>query len=104
VQLLAAGEIASEIPVTGGVRDYACAAAHEDLKVPVADTERCELKLELPETLSAPVAAGQVLGTAHAMIDGKSVVSVQLYATDSVEKRDYLAMLRRLLRFWRLWP
>jgi len=104
VQLLAAGEIASEIPVAGGVRAYACAAAREDFKVPIADTERCELQLELPEELSAPVAAGQVVGKAHAMVDGKSVASIQLYATDAVEKRDYLAMLRRLLRFWRLWP
>ena len=104
VQLLAAGEIASEIPVVGGVRAYACAAAREDFKVPVADTERCELRLELPEELTAPVTAGQVVGKAHAMVDGKSVASIQLYATDAVEKRDYLAMLRRLLRFWRLWP
>jgi D-alanyl-D-alanine carboxypeptidase len=78
--------------------------AREDFIVPVMDTERCELKLELPSSLAAPVAAGQVLGTAHAMVDGESVASIPLYASDSVEKRDYLSMLRKLLRFWRLWP
>jgi len=104
VQLLAAGEIASEIPVTGGVRGYACAAARDDFVVPVMDAERCELKLDLPSSLAAPVAAGQQIGTAHAMVDGKPVASAPLYATDMVEKRDYLAMLRKFLQFWRLWP
>ena len=104
VQLLAAGEIASEIPVTGGARGYACAAARDDFKTPVADTERCELRLNLPESLAAPVAAGQAIGTANAVVDGITVASIRLYATDAVEKRDYLSMLRRLMRFWRLWP
>lgn len=104
VKLLTAGEIASEIPVTGGMRAYAIAVTREDFIVPVADTERCELRINLPGTLSAPVAAGQTIGTASAMIDGKSVASINLYAADRVEKRDYLAMLKRLLRFWRLWP
>jgi D-alanyl-D-alanine carboxypeptidase (penicillin-binding protein 5/6) len=104
VKLLAAGEIAAEIPVTGGVRGSACAVAREDFIVPVMDEERCELKLELPPSLAAPVAAGQMLGTARAMVDGKPVAAITLYVADSVEKRDYLSMLEKLLRFWRLWP
>lgn len=104
VKLLAAGEIAAEVPVINGVRAYACAAAKADFWVPVAETERCELKLELPKSLDAPVAAGQAIGRAHAVVDGRSVASIQLCATEAVEKRDYLSMLRRLLRFWRLWP
>ena len=104
VKLLAAGEIASEIPVANGLRSYACAATKADFVVPVAETERCELKLELPKSLDAPVAAGQVLGWAHAVVGGKTVASIQLFSTDGVDKRDYLSMLRRLLRFWRLWP
>ena len=80
--------------------------AREDFLVPVADTERCELQLDLPKTLTAPVTAGQEMGKAHAMVDGKSAVaSVRLYATDAVEKRDFLGRCcTRLLRFWRLWP
>ncbi len=104
VQLLAAGEIAAEIPISGGVRGYACAVARENFLVPVSVTERCELVLEIPEKLDAPVTAGQVLGTANAVVNGKTVASVPLYATETVERRDYLAMLRRLLRYWRLWP
>jgi len=104
VKLLAAGEIAAEVPVVGGVRGYACAAAKEGFVVPVGESERCELKLELPASLNAPVAAGQAIGWAHAVVDGKTVASIELYATDAVEKRDFLSMLRRLLRFWRLWP
>lgn len=103
VKLLAAGEIAAEVPVAGGVRGYACAVAREDFIVPVMDNERCELKLELP-SLAAPVAAGQALGTARAMVDGKPVAEIPLYAADSVETRDYLSMFEKLLRFWRLWP
>jgi len=104
VRLLAAGEIAAEIPIQGGVRGSVDAVARADFSVPVAATERCELKLELPEALAAPVAAGQVLGQAHAMVDGVSVASTQLFALDAVEQRDYLAMLRRLLQYWVLWP
>jgi len=104
VQLLAAGEIAAEIPVSGGVRKYACAAARENLVVPVSVTERCELVLDIPEKLDAPVAAGQYLGAANAVVNGTTVASVSLYATEDVEKRNYLAMLRRLLQYWRLWP
>ncbi len=104
VELLAAGEIAAEIPVQSGIRGYVCAAVREDFLVPVADTERCELKMDLPKSLSAPVEAGQEVGTAMAMVDGKPVASVKLYATGAVEKRDFLQMLRKLLRFWRLWP
>jgi D-alanyl-D-alanine carboxypeptidase (penicillin-binding protein 5/6) len=103
-ELLAAGEIAAEIPVLSGVRGYVSAMAREDFIVPLADTERCALKLDLAGALSAPVKAGQVIGTAQAMVDGTAVASIKLYASESVEKRDFLQMLRRLLRFWRLWP
>ncbi len=104
VRLLAAGEIASEIPVAGGVLSYVRAVTRENFDVPVANAERCELKLDTPERLEAPVAAGQVLGFANAVADGKVVASAPLYAAEAVEKRDYASILKRLLRFWRLWP
>ncbi len=104
VQMLAAGEIAAEIPVRGGVRGYACATTRKDFKVPVTNMERCTLEMELPEALTAPVSAGQAVGWAHAMIDGRTVASMPLYAAESVDQRDYLAMLRRLIKHWRLWP
>lgn len=104
VQLLAAGEVAAEIPVSGGVRGYACAAARKNFVVAVSITERCELVLDIPKKLDAPVMAGQYLGSAKAVVNGETVASVPLYATENVEKRDYLSMLRRLLKYWRLWP
>lgn len=104
VQLLAAGEIAAEIPVSGGVRGYACAATRENFVVAVSVTERCELVLDIPKKLDAPVMAGQYLGAAKAVVNGETLASVPLYATENVEKRDYLSMLRRLLKYWRLWP
>ncbi len=104
VRLLAAGEIAAEISVDGGVQDYVCAAIRGDFSVPIADNERCELKLDLPERLEAPVAAGQALGFARAVADGRTIASAPLYAAEAVEKRNYASILERLMRFWRLWP
>jgi D-alanyl-D-alanine carboxypeptidase (penicillin-binding protein 5/6) len=104
VSLIASGEIAAEIPIKNGAKGYVCATVREEFALPVSSFERCELSLEIPQYLEAPVAAGQPVGKAHAMIGGQSVAAKTLYAMESVEKRDYLGMLRRLMRLWRIWP
>ena len=57
--------------------------------------------LDLPENLPAGLTAGQEVGKAQLVLEGKVLHSVPLVAGDTIGQRDYGYELER---FWRLWP
>lgn len=54
----------------------------------------------IPESVSAPVKEGDRVGRAEAYADGKLVASVDVFAAESVEKRDITDVIRDIAARW----
>ena len=59
------------------------------LRILIAEDEKVEQKVELPEYLKAPVAKGELIGHVRYLLDGKPIRSYPLYADRDVKKKDF---------------
>ena len=66
--------------------------------VPKGAASRVEKAVELPETIAAPVEAGQEVGHVTYTLDGKELGRVPITASSAVEKMDISTMFWRLLQ------
>lgn len=73
--------------VRGGAQGSVFLAAGADLCYPVAGDERLTLKIVAPVSVSAPVAAGQIVGKVYACLDGEEVACVDLVAMEAVSEK-----------------
>lgn len=92
---LASPEVGSEallsVDVTGGTKrtvELDCTKQNRLL------TEKgrggdIEVKLELEQSVSAPVKKGQVLGKARFLLDGQEILQRELYAAEAVDKKTF---------------
>jgi len=71
-----------------------------DLTGVVAKGSIPQVEIDLPDTVDAPIQAGQVLGTARLISGGVTVSEVDIIAADSVARDDFPA---RWLMYWRNW-
>ena len=97
----AKGEAVRQVPVVDGVAQTVSVLAGEPLAAPLPKGYLPALVLDLPENLPAGLTAGQEVGTAQLVLEGKVLRSVPLVAGDTIGQRDYGYELER---FWRLWP
>lgn len=101
-QVLSAGESVREIPVTGGVQASVRAVAQSDAAVPVAWDAWPDLFIDLPESLAAPVKAGQVIGAARMVDQGETLLTVPLLSAENVPERSFRYGGERILALWPL--
>ena len=99
---LKTGEKAAVLRVRGGVCDSVDVVAGATLRAAVPVGTLPQAQLDLPEAVDAPVAAGDVLGTASLMADRHVYAKCDLLAADAVERRDLAQSLKRLIRLWLL--
>ena len=64
------------------------------------DPARAELRFDLPDSVEAPVNAGDKLGTVTFTYEGKEYGTLDLVAADSVERSEFLYNLQRLQDLW----
>lgn len=57
----------------------------------------CELEIQLPETVKAPIAAGDKLGTAQLKKEGKVISEVSLVAQTDVQAKSYWDIVKDLI-------
>ena len=90
------------MPVTGGAADGVALALDGDLTllVPKGGEQDVALTPQLPESLAAPVAAGQVVGRVTVRVDGRDVAGIPVVACDAVEATGLGPGLRRIWRRW----
>ncbi len=98
--LLHAGEIAGTLPVTTSDGCTVDAALAEDLTGVVARGSIAQVEIDLPETVEAPITAGQALGRARLVSNGVTVAEAELIAATDVAGDDFPA---RWLMYWRNW-
>lgn len=83
-----ANQFVDTVPVYFGTEDSVKAATGEALKVLITRTQSDQVStvINISDEIEAPIAKGQEIGRMIAVIDGKSVASVPVVATEAVEK------------------
>lgn len=96
------GEVIRNTKVTRGKSDQVNCIAADDLSVLTqkADTDSVEKRIELPETIEAPIAQSQKIGKLTALKGGQEVGGVDIIADKSVERASVTDILKDLLAQW----
>ena len=97
---LSQGQRAIQIPVVNGATDQVGAVAAEDLlcAVPVGGDVR--MAVDAPQSLDAPVLAGDIVGSARIVAGGQTLAQCDLLAAESVPRLDLSSALRRIIHLW----
>ena len=71
--------------------------------VPEYDPAKAELKMDLPESLEAPIQKGQVVGSVSLVYNGINYGSLDMVATDDVARSDFQYTMKVISDTWALW-
>lgn len=97
-------KVRGELPVTGG--DSAgvplVLGGALTLLIQKGEEQGIQLVPDLPESLEAPVAAGQEVGGVEVVVDGRSVARIPVLAAREVTAKGLKNALSRVLRAWEL--
>ena len=91
-------DIIKEIPVELGQTNKVTLVVAEDVSIllPRTRQNQIEVKLELPNTLTAPIVAGDAVGLVRVIFDGQAR-EISVTAKESIEK---IGLVQRLIRFF----
>ncbi len=64
----------------------------------ISKTEKVTLKYNVPEALSPPIRAGDIVGNISIMIDGSVYKTINVYSKDTVYYKDYKYYLNMIVR------
>lgn len=67
------------------------------------DIKQAELKVTLPDSIEAPVTAGDKLGTITLWYNGVEYGTLDMVATDSVERSEFLYVVQQIEYYWGQW-
>ena len=100
VTLLHAGDTVGSVPVTHADNTAVDAIVSSALTGVIPKGSMPQTEVDLPDTLDAPVQAGQHIGTARLTANGVVIAEVPLIAATNVARDDFPA---RWLMYWRNW-
>ncbi|MBQ8655142.1 MAG: D-alanyl-D-alanine carboxypeptidase [Clostridia bacterium] len=91
------------LPVTGGSAEEVELMLGSGLSMLLKNGQAAGLSLELklPESVAAPVAKGDVLGTAQVLLDGRIIARLNCLAAADVPRPGFIEGLYRILDNWR---
>ena len=94
--------VRGQLPVVGGDRDSIGLQLDGDLTLLVLKGTEQDIRLTpaLPDSVQAPVAAGQRIGSVNVIVEGKNAASIPIVSSESV---DAVGFRRGLERFWQRW-
>lgn len=95
--------IGVQVPVTMGARDQVDVALGKGLTLLLRSGGQDQLSFEtsLPESVTAPVHAGDPLGTVHVLLSGKRIAELPAVAAQDVRLPGMLEGMMRLYENWR---
>ena len=92
-------ETLEPVRVLGGVADTVGVCYVETTAVVAkGSAAKVERAIELPESVPAPIEAGQEIGTVRYYLSGEEIASVPLTASENVGKIGYIGLLGRFMR------
>ena len=96
-------KVRGELPVVAGEKGGVKLRLDEDFTLLIEKGEESGITLtpHLPETVRAPVVAGQQIGSVDVVKDGRLVGQVAVAAAETVSAQSYWDVARRVLSFWR---
>ena len=88
----------ADIRVTCGIKD-SLKVQYDGFEytLPKSDVSKVTYKTELPQSVTAPIAKGDVVGKVIFTLDGKEIGSRGVYAAESVEKISFFELWLRLM-------
>ena len=89
------GEICAVLPVRGGTQAEAALAAGVGFAYPVAEGENLTVSMRLPEALTAPVEAGERVGTLAVLLDGHEVAQLPVINAERIGKEEKRGWMER---------
>lgn len=98
--------IIREVSVTLSETDYVLALPVGSIEATMPtdyDPDKAEFVIDLPESLEAPVKAGTKLGTVSIVYDGVNYGTLDMIASDDVERSDYLYYKAQIAYYWGMW-
>ena len=104
VQVAKTGDLVGvQVPVKLGARDAVDVALGSGLSLLLRNGQQSQLSFEthLPESLTAPVEAGEPLGTVQVLLAGQPIAELAAIAAQSVRLPGLLEGFFRLLENWR---
>lgn len=98
----AAGEIVGQVPVYKGMADTVNGAVATPINIvtPKENTATLDFKVELSESLNAPVAKGDKIGEIIYYTNDKEIGRCNVIANEDVEKANLTKNISRLLKMW----
>ncbi|HMM21318.1 MAG TPA: D-alanyl-D-alanine carboxypeptidase family protein [Selenomonadales bacterium] len=89
------GDILKTVRVMDGKTEYVPLATTGNIIVPVSedDKEKFTTVIDVPARIEAPVTAGQKVGAVKAFYKNKEIASVDLVATESVERKSFFSFI-----------
>lgn len=90
------------LPITGGAKEGLALQLGGDLTLLVSrgDEQRIQLTPSLPESVAAPVSAGDAVGSVIVSLDGRTLAEIPVVAAEDVEAKGLESGIKR---FWELW-
>jgi len=102
-EILSAVDPLGTVPVTlCAEQDYVTVQPAQALEATLAnsvDPAQFQREVDLPESLEAPIAKGQVLGSVTVSYEGETYGTVDLVATSALERSEFLYFKQRALDF-----
>lgn len=92
---VARGAVYATLPVVGGETETVTVAAGESFFYPTAEGEALRVSAALPDGLTAPVTAGETVGTLTVLLGDEVVGRVPLVCAETVAEKAELGLLAR---------
>lgn len=94
--------IRGELPVTGGAQEGVSLMLNGELTLLVlkGSEQGIQLSPNLPESIAAPVQAGDQVGTVAVVVEGRTVAEIPVVTCDSVDSK---GLNRGFQHFWQNW-
>ncbi len=102
-QVVSVGESVCQIPLKGGKDEFADAKSDSGFSLCLknGDSENYSVRLEIPESLNAPVKKGEKLGYMLITVNGEEKARIELVADRDYEKAGFIDRLKKILSFWK---
>ena len=96
------GEIFKSIPITKGTSDTINAVYESSPSFLIKKGEESNItyKINLPESIQAPITQGQQLGTISYYLNNDKIAEVSLIAENSISKISFINMMKSLFSNW----